>query len=226
MQEIFCIQEPTTIHGVEGKMMIYFDCHTHTELCKEFSESIDRLSAELSALKRAPVSKLKRYAKYFIVNKHKNDSGFDFIVDNNVVNEIRQKKGFFLVFTTDMTAKPEDSLYFYRGKDIAEKAFDQIKVDMGGNRVRTYSDSTTDGKIFVTFLALAIRSYMLVKLEHYLASNSVSLKTTLNKLEDIVIVFSNGSCRFSKALTKHQKEILASFNAVDDIASTLQFCIR
>jgi transposase len=206
--------------------MLFFDPLNHAVLSRELSDRIEELSVELSLLKRCPVSKLKRYAKYFVINKHDNDSGFDFIVDNHAVDELRKNKGFFLIFTTDMAAKPEDSLYFYRAKDSDEKLFDQIKVDMGGGRVRTHNDNTTDGKIFVTFVALAIRAYMLGKLDQYISANSSSLKKALRKLENIIMVYSNGRCRFTKALTKHQKEILASFDAEADIAKSLDFCMR
>jgi transposase len=225
-QEIFCVQQKVQIYGIDGKLMLYFDPHSHTILCRELSERIERLSDELSALKRCPISKLKRYAKYFIITKNKRDNGFNFVVNNETVDQLRQNKGFFLLFTTDMTAKPEDSLYFYRAKDADEKLFDQIKVDMKGGRFRTHNEQTTAGKIFVTFIALAIRSYMLGKFDQYMAANSLSLKKVLSKLQNISIVYSNGRCRFSKALTKEQKEILAPFDAVADIASSLDLCIR
>jgi transposase len=225
-QEIFCVQQSTSIHGISGKLMLFFDPKNHTRLCEELSDRIDQLSEELSDLKRCPVSKLKRYAKYFIITKHNEDSGFDFIVDKTAVNQLRQNKGFFLLFSNDMAAKPEDSLYFYRAKDSDEKLFDQIKVDMEGGRIRTHNERTTDGKVFVTFIALAIRAYMLSKLNKYIASNSSSLKKVLNKLENIIVVYSNGRCRFTKALTKQQKEILESFTAAADIATTLDSCIR
>jgi hypothetical protein len=97
---------------------------------------------------------------------------------------------------------------------------------MQGGRVRTHNERTTDGKIFVTFVALAIRSYMLGKLGKYIAVHSTSLKKVLNKLENIIVVSAAGGCRFAKALTKQQKDILAPFAAADDIASSLDSCLR
>ncbi|MDR1656096.1 MAG: transposase, partial [Deltaproteobacteria bacterium] len=217
-QEMFCVQESKEIYGVSGKLMLYFDPKNHAHLCSELSDRIDQLFAELSELKRCPISKLKRFDKFFSITKHDSDSGFDFVVDINTVDQLRRNKGFFLLFSTDMKATPEDSLYYYRAKDSDEKLFDQIKVDMGGGRIRTHNERTTDGKVFVTFIALAIRAYILGQLGEYLAKNSSSLKRALNKLENIYVVYSNGRYRFTKALTKQQKEILASFDAIDDIS--------
>jgi hypothetical protein len=60
------------------KLMLYFDPQSNSQLCSEFSALIDRLYAELSDLKCYPISKFKRYAKYFIITKYSEDKGFDF----------------------------------------------------------------------------------------------------------------------------------------------------
>jgi transposase len=225
-QEIFCVEQPISIHGVNGKLMLYFDPHSHAQLCGELSDRIEQLSAELSRLKRCPKNSQQRYSKYFTLKKHGNSDEFDFHVNNGEVDKLRRGKGCFLLFSSDMSAKPEDSLSYYRDKDADEKLFDQIKLDMGGGHVRTHIIRTTDGKIFVTFIALAIRSYMLGKLRKYINLNSTSLKKSLNKLENIIVVHTGGSCRFTKALTRQQKDILAHFNAVADIAASLDSCLR
>jgi transposase len=225
-QDIFCVQQAASIHRISGKVMLYFDPQSHTQLCRELSERIELLSVELSALKRYPKNNLSRYSKYFTIIKHGSDNGFDFRVDNDEVDKYRQTKGFFLLFSTDMEVKPEDALYYYRAKDADEKLFDQIKVDMHGGRVRTHNERTTDGKIFVTFIALVVRSYMLGKLGKYIAVKSTSLKKILNKLSNILVVSGISGCRFTKALTKQQKDILAPFNAVDSIVKSLESCLR
>lgn len=225
-QDIFCVQQPTVIHGVSGNLLLYFNPQSSSQLRRELSARLDMLSAELSSLKRYPKSQLSRYGKFFIVTKHKNDNGFDFCVNYDAVDKLRQNKGFFLLFSTDMSAKPENLLYYYRAKDADEKLFDQIKVDMHGGRVRTHNEKTTNGKIFVTFIALAIRAYILGKLDKYITANSTSLKKALNKLENILVVSGTTECRFTKALTKQQKDILAHFDALDDIGKSLETCLR
>jgi len=93
---------------------------------------------------------------------------------------------------------------------------------MDGGRIRTHNENTTDGKTFVTFIACVIRSYMLGKLSDYLASNSTSLKKVFNQLSNISIISNNNKYRFSKALTKKQKQILTVFEANDTIVSSLK----
>jgi len=217
----YCVPADIVIGSVPGKALLYFDAQNHINLCNELSEYINRLKAELTALKRYPKNKLSRYEPYFTITKHESDSGFDYAVDVDKVENIRKRKGYFLIFTTDMESTPEDTLYHYRAKDAAEKLFDQIKCDMDGNRVRTHNEQTTDGKVFVTFIACIIRSYLLNKLSQYLKDNSTSLKKAFSQLSNITIISYSKGFRFTKSLTKKQKQILKPFDAATAIMSSL-----
>jgi transposase len=219
-QHIYCVPVNAKIYGVAGRVLLYYDSWNHLQLCSDLSELINRLKAELAALKRYPKSRLKRYLPYFILTKHEQDNGFDYAVDTDKIEKLWKAKGYFLIFTTDMESTPAEIHSFYRAKDADEKIFSQIKVDMDGNRVRTHNEQTTDGKTFVTFIACVIRSYLLNKLAQYLTDNSTSLKKALNQLSNITIITSGDGFRFAKALTKKQKQILAAFDAEVDIMNS------
>jgi len=215
----YCVPVDTTVWGVSGKAFLYFDALSHAHLTNEMSELIDRLNAELSKLKRFPKNKLKRYSNYFNITQV--DSSFEYSIDVEKVEKIRRQKGFYLIFTTDMDATAEEVLQHYRAKDTIEKLFDQIKCDMEGNRIRTHNENTTDGKVFVTFIACVIRSLLLEKLNKYLTDNSTSLKKALNQMSNIRIISSAKGLRFTKALTKKQKEILQLFGGSSKILTSI-----
>ena len=219
---VYCALVDFEVGSIAGRALLYFDSQNHVSLCGELSERINRLKSELAALKRYPKSKLNRYTPYFALTRHENDSGFDFEVDVEKVEKARKGKGYFLIFSTDSESSPEDILYHYRAKDAAEKMFSQIKCDMEGNRIRTHNEQTTDGKTFVTFIACVIRSYMLNKLGQYLTDNSTSLKKALNQLSNVAVISSAGGFRFTKALSKKQKQILKVFGADGDITASLR----
>jgi transposase len=224
--EIYCVEKTIEYYGVNGRLMLFYDPMSHAQLCNEMSERIRLLSAELDGLKWYPKDKLKRYSQYFRITKHETGRGFDFELDNDNIDKMRSRKGFFLIFSTDWTATHDDILYHYRAKDAAEKLFDQMKIDMHGNRIRTHNEITTDGKTFVTFVALVIRTFMLNKLKQFLTDNSVSLKKVFNQLANITIITSSTKGRFTKALTRKQKDILSAFNAQVAIEHDVEFCLR
>jgi transposase len=142
-------------------------------------------------------------------------------VDVEKVEKLRKKKGLFLIFSTDTDSTSENILYHYRAKDVIEKLFDQIKCDMEGNRIRTHNEKTTDGKVFVIFIACILRTYFLNKLSQYLKDASTSLKKSLNQLSDITAISSFNGLRFTTALTKKQKDILKAFSAEKAILASL-----
>ena len=100
-----------------------------------------------------------------------------------------------------------------------------MKIDMQGNRIRTHNEQTTNGKTFVTFIALVIRTFMWGKLTHILSVKSTSLKKIFNQLENVTIMASYTKGRFTKALTKNQKDILAAFGVQNDILYDVEFCL-
>ena len=225
-RHIYCVSVETVVCGVLGRVLLYYDPLNRYHLCSELSEHIERLKSELSRLKRFPESKLGRYAPYFVLTPHSDGVGFDYVVDAVKVEGLRVSKGFFMIFTTDMGVSAMEVLDHYRAKDAVEKLFCQIKVELGGNRVRTHSEQATDGKTFVTFVACVIRNYLLNKLSRYLLETSSSLKKAVNQLSNIVLLFSQDGCRFAKALSKKQKDILSAFIETKDLDKTLRNCNR
>jgi hypothetical protein len=219
---IYCVPVPIEIAGVVGRALLYFDPQSRVSRCAELSEHIDRLKAELSELKRYPKSKLKRFSPYFIITKHANDAGFDCVLNTANIEKTRKTKGYFLIFSTDAVSTPAEILDYYRAKDADEKLFAQIKVDMDGRRIRTHSETTTNGKTFVTFIACILRAYMLRKLTKYLADHSTSLKKAFNQMSNITVLSGHDGYRFTKALTKKQKEILSAFDAADCIMKSFK----
>lgn len=218
---IYCMGIPAALYGVQGKILVYYDPWNHACLCREMSENIARMEAELKKCRRYPKSRLKYFSRYFLITKHSNDSGFDYEADMQKIEAARKNKGYFLLFTNELDGDPSAQLYYYRAKDADEKLFAQIKVDMEGNRFRTHSEKTTDGKAFVTFVAVIIRSYMLEKLRPYFRDNSTSLGKVISQLSNIIMIETAEGRRFAKAITKKQREILQQFDAYNLISASL-----
>lgn len=219
---IYCMGIDSTLYGVSGRIMVYYDPWNHANLCSELSESIARMEAELKKCRRYPKSKLKYFSRYFRLTKHEDDNGFDYEADTEKIENQQKNKGFFLLFTNDMEASASSLLYYYKAKDADEKLFSQIKVDMDGRRIRTHNEQTTDGKTFVIFIACIIRSYMFGKLRQYLHDNSTSMNKVYSQLSNIIMIESEGKQRFAKALTKKQREILQQFGAHEAILKSLE----
>ncbi|MBN4051164.1 hypothetical protein JYU01_02590, partial [bacterium AH-315-L21] len=80
----------------------------------------------------------------------------------------------------------------------------------------THKDSTTEGKLFVGFISLIIKSYMEYKLKDYFTKNNSSTEKIFRELKKIKIVTVNNGQHLMAPLTSKQKKILNEFNIVED----------
>jgi len=220
-RQVYCVEVESVVCGVLGRVLLYYDPLNRYYLCGELSDRVERLKAELMRLKRYPKNRLRRYLPYFVLTPHSDGVGFDFVVDEVKVEGLRRNKGYFMIFTTDWGVLAGDVLDHYRSKDVVEKLFAQVKVELEGNRIRTHSEQTTEGKTFVVFVACIIRSFLLGRLSRYLVENSVSLRKVLNQLSNVVLLSGLDGCRFAKALSKKQREIFSVFIDAKDIDKVL-----
>ncbi|MDR0697239.1 MAG: hypothetical protein LBF68_06910 [Christensenellaceae bacterium] len=81
-----------------------------------------------------------------------------------------------------MNSSLDQILKYYRQKDVIEKVYAQIKVEMYGNRFITQNDETTDGKMFTMFIAAIIRAYLVDKLSIHAKEKSLCMRMIFDNL--------------------------------------------
>ncbi len=96
----------------------------------------------------------------------------------------------------------------YRHRDVVEKCFDNLKNETDMKRLRTQSDATSRGKLFVVFISQIVRAYMLNNLTDYMRKNTYTMKKILNELDKIKCFAPRPtSSRLIDPLTKNQREL-------------------
>jgi transposase len=114
-----------------------------------------------------------------------------------------------------MTA--EEALTLYKSRDGSEKLFRGDKSYLGARTERTYSNESTDAKIFIEFVAMIIRSkiYTCLKDENEkldYKKNFMTVPAALKELEKIeMLKGADNEYRLDYAVTKTQKTILNAF---------------
>jgi len=97
------------------------------------------------------------YQKFFRVNETpKRGRKVEYnqaAIDDHRKNTI----GWFVMITNDIK-DPVKALETYRQKDIAEKAFDDLKNDLDCKRLRIHSAQAMNGRLFIQFVALILSS--------------------------------------------------------------------
>jgi transposase len=216
MFNVYYQEYATTIHGVVGKAIVYFDYHKLANQMDATVREYQRNEIELLSKKQYPEGKLKKFQKYFVIKKGSCDGrNFSYTVDQDKFDKYIKYHGYFMVFTNNIDLDPKAALYSYRGKDVDEKVFDQMKNDIDGDRLHVKCEDSLKGKLFVIFIALIIRSKMLHELSGYLSKHSMSFEEIMDTLDSIEVAHTSSGYKQRCSVTKKAREILAEFGCYD-----------
>ena len=130
---------------------------------------LDRQENELSQTEEPPDRKLHN-DRYFHINRSK-DGKLGYIRNYQAIDEQLAKCGFFLIGETDFKKTTAQILEIYRRRDMVEKSIDQLKNELDMKRLQCHNGDTAEGKVFVAFLALIVRAYMMNKLTELMRQN-------------------------------------------------------
>ena len=193
--------------GFRMRVHLYYSPEKAAMESESLYELLERQENELSLMEEPPDRKL-HYDKYFYINRSK-DGKLGYIRNHKAIDEQLTRCGFFLIGETDFTKTSAEILEMYRRRDVVEKSFDQLKNELDMKRLRCHKVDTAEGKIFVAFIALIVRSYMIGKLKNLLQQNSYPFRKMLLELDKIsgFSVTPNAKPCLTNPLTKLQRTI-------------------
>jgi transposase len=216
--EIYGVQRQVEMYGISLNAYIYFDPEKQAYDEKELYARIDKLQAELEKMSHAKRA-TKKYKDFFAIDEKPKDNALVFELDTNKVDERLERAGFFVLLSSKSGLSSSDVLKIYRDRDVIEKSFEQFKNRLDFRRMRTHWNKTTEGKIFVGFLALILRSYMLRVVKDNPQTKHLSFDKVLIELRKIKSVTLSDLREMLIPLTKLQKTILSTLSvAVEKLA--------
>jgi len=137
------------------------------------------------------------------------------------IDDKLRNMGYFLMLTTDLNKSPSEILDIYRKKDLIEKCFDELKNDLDMKRLRVHSDVAANGKMFIAFIGLILRTYVHQKLKDYIDSKRpISMAQIFDELRMIKTVKTKNGMWLHNPLTKRQRTILEQFEITDECISS------
>ena len=197
---------------VENRRMylhLYYDPTKALEDERDFAKLMSQLHHELLS-GNLDNTHMTEYKKFFTV-KSTAVRGTKITVKEEVVVEERKNFGYFALIGNE-TLNASQALAIYRNKDVAEKAFDNIKDRLDMRRLNVSSDLALDGKLFVVFVALIFTSY----LHNAMKSTQLYQKYTMNDLLDELELIERFERKGHKAqigeVTKKQLDIYDALN--------------
>jgi transposase len=167
---------------------------------------------------------VKAAEDYFEVSDNVSDNARVVTRNHDAIDEKIHNMGYFLMMTTDLHRTPEDILGIYRRKDIIEKSFDELKNDLDMRRMRVHSEDAMEGKTFIAFLGLILRTFVHNKLRDYMdSSRPISMPQIYDELRMIKAVKTKSGMLLHNPITKKQRTILEQFGLNEEsISSNIQ----
>jgi transposase len=159
---------------------IYFNEAQAVEDRISFNKMLDELEEELKFGKRNPKHE-KQYAKYYDINTTP-VRGIQLMPKQEAIDEAEKNYGFF-VFMGNSIKDPFEALDIYRSKDLAEKAFGNLKERLNMRTTTVSSDINLEGKLFVQFIALIFLSYVKKEMNNKKMFKNYTMQEVLDELD-------------------------------------------
>ena len=205
-------------YGFRSKIHLFYANSKIADEERIFKEKLARWEEALCEGKS-----VKDAEDYFIITEY-GDGVRTINRNHDAIDEKVSNLGYFLMMTTDLRKTPEEILDIYRRKDIIEKSFDELKNDLDMKRLRVQSEGATEGKMFIAFIGLILRTYVHNKLKGYLDANRpFSMPQVFDEMRMIKAVKTKGGMLLHNPVTKKQRTILEQFELdEEDLSAALQ----
>jgi hypothetical protein len=205
-QGIFARSIHGCFYGIASTLHVYYDPELAERQRSDLFRSVESIEEQLAQLQQITERDAKRGTSYFDIDRKK-DGSFSFKRNYDKIDRADLNNGFFCILSNTKSGS-EEILDIYRRKDAIEKGFDDLKNHLDMKRMRTHSNATTDGKLFLAFVALIAVSHMGSKLADFMREKSMSKDSVISELEKIKVVAVSESKRLLNPLTKTQKLLL------------------
>jgi len=187
VEEVYCVRKCITRNNHRYYVYVVYNPQIRADAEIRFRKLISSCQKELLT-SRLVESHSEYYNKYFEVNNTAK-KGKRVIEKIPMTEDIKNSyAGYWCLLSNEK--RPCIEIYnAYKGRNTAEIFYDTIKNDLNGDRVRSHSQKTFEGKMFITFISLII----LIRLKKLFAEKK-SGNQKLNRIKsyrDLLLRMSN-----------------------------------
>lgn len=194
---------------------IFFDPTAQVERMERLEKTVfqieDKAKKEKFLRKKEALEWLnenaRQLAKCFSV-RIKAGGNFEIVRKPRYVAKMGAHFGYTLVLTDKKNRAAEDVLTDYRHRDKAEKLFDSLKNENGQHRLRTGVNESANGRLFLAFISLILRSYLEIRMRNEGLLKSMTTTEFFAYMRKIKAVFTKSGRRFILEIPKKTKELL------------------
>jgi len=216
-QILYGIKDKEVIDNNCFNVYIYYDEKRKVEAKTELIKRIFEIEKKIKMIKSAEEDGLKDYLnEMFIGWKRlfeidKKEGIFVLSRKEEEINELIDSFG-YSVIVSNYDFGIEEVISLYRRKDVVEKVFDVIKNELNSKRLRVHSHEAMEGRLFITFIALIIYSWITKKMKEKGLFSKYTVEEILYELKKIKrIDIGDGKVLFTE-ISKKQRELFMAFD--------------
>ena len=206
------------IEARKYKVNLYFNPFKRAEDQMDLERATDeqcRMMDEIIASKE-PVGDIDDTVKRFNlldIKFRKNGSVASYTVNEEKKDVMLLTAGFFASKTFGVDFDPLQAMDNYGMRDEQEKCFGLQKGPLGQDRLRTWSEASKHGRMFVCFVGLILASYVRAvhKSDEYLSKKFGSIEDILAEMRSIRCIEHRGRLKFITPFVGAQVEICKAF---------------
>lgn len=196
---------PVTVHVYHSKKL----------QSKEEERYMDELHEVLTLLNQEgyhadDIVKTKRgYLKHLIYDEQTQQ----YHINYETLEEHMSGFGTF-VLISNTTRDAASCLRLYRDKDVVEKKFEAYKSELGMRRLRTHTQSATEGKLFVQYISLLLESYLREGMRKSGLADDYTMDDLLTEVKGIYTYVNNQKEYTIAEVTQVQETIFEKLNII------------
>jgi len=130
--------------------------------------------------------------------------------DSQGINARLERMG-TTILASNRQIEPKSAISLYRRKDRVEKFFDSMKNDMDRKRLRTCSQKTFEGRLFLDFLALIIYSQISKTMMDEDIVKNYTVQELMYEFKKIKLIGLGEKKTIITEVSKKQRELLEKF---------------
>jgi transposase len=190
---------------------LYYNAHAKANAIDSFNEELLAYKKELE--RGQPNNKHQWAYDQFFISKTTTKRGLKVTFNAPAVKQHITRYTGFQALLSNRIKDPVQALTIYRDKDVVEKCFDDLKNQLDMKRLRMHSSGTTDGRLFVQFIALIYVSALRKEMRKSNLIERYTIRELLKEMETLTqIKYSGKYGNILTEMTKTQREILTVLN--------------
>ncbi len=186
---------------------LYFDDQKAVDDKTVFNALLDTLEEEIMSNRRTPEHETL-YQKYYDISTTP-VRGTVIVPKQEAISTVEKDYGYFVLLSNDIK-DPLEALGIYRLKDLAEKAFHNLKERLSMRRTSVSSEQHLEGKLFVQFMALIYLSYIDKAMSDQKLYKTMTMHELLDELDVIECFEHPGHRLHCGEMTKKQKSLYSA----------------